>query len=780
MDPTLQSFFSDYMPHGHCYLWQPHLLWSNVLSDLVIAVAYFSIPAALAYITRKRRDLQFRGLFLLFSLFIILCGVTHLLSIYVVWHGHYGLLATFKVATAVVSMITAIKLFQILPKALDIPSQHQLIEAEVKADLEESRRVSLELSQQNEQIFRYATELSPIGLLIVDQQQIIRLANNNICKIMQVDPGSLEGQPLSQLLPSELHGKHRHWVEDYLDNPKQAHSMANGRVINAKTLNGEPLSLEINLSVANYHDTPHVFASVADVSARVKMQNKLAEKTDFLKKVLERSINGIYLFDLESQHNTYINEQYSQITGYSKADLEEIQNRDGSLISLFHPDDQQDVTEHFKRVAAAKGQTVSLRYRFRHKDGHWFWCHSSDCVYRHDAQGQALILLGTFIDISDVIAFKNQTEAVMREFKATFEQAAIGLAHVGLDGRWLKVNQMVCDIVGYEHDELIKLTFQDITHPDDLNNDLTFVGQVLVGVIDSYYMEKRYITKSGKITWVKLTVSLVHDNHGEPGYFIAAIECINEQKAMLEQVQNLNRNLAQSNQHLEQFAYAASHDLQEPLRKIVAFSDSLYQRLNTNLDGDSKFELERLKAASLRMRQLISDLLQLSRTFTAALNLQPYDINFLLQNAIEELDFKLNDCQCIVEIDIPSPLTVMADELLLQQALINVINNAIKYRHSDRQLKIQISARASGEYVNLIISDNGRGFDNAKKEYIFEAFGRLVSASQISGTGMGLAICQQIIQAHGGHIEAQGDINNGASFTLSIPSATPARLGNEH
>ena len=115
-------------------------------------------------------------------------------------------------------------------------------------------------------------------------------------------------------------------------------------------------------------------------------------------------------------------------------------------------------------------------------------------------------------------------------FSATFEQAAVGIAHVAPDGRWLRVNRKLCDIVGYSKDELMKLTFQEITHPEDLEADLAYVKQILAAEIHTYSMEKRYIRKDGSIVWINLTVSLVWKPSGDPKYFIAVIEDITERK----------------------------------------------------------------------------------------------------------------------------------------------------------------------------------------------------------------------------------------------------------
>ena len=124
----------------------------------------------------------------------------------------------------------------------------------------------------------------------------------------------------------------------------------------------------------------------------------------------------------------------------------------------------------------------------------------------------------------------NKIEESEEMFRATFEQAAVGIAHAAPDWRWLRVNRKLCDIVGYSKDELMKLTFQEITHPEDLEADLAYVKQILAAEIHTYSMEKRYIRKDGSIVWINLTVSLVWKPSGDPKYFIAVIEDITERK----------------------------------------------------------------------------------------------------------------------------------------------------------------------------------------------------------------------------------------------------------
>ena len=148
-------------------------------------------------------------------------------------------------------------------------------------------------------------------------------------------------------------------------------------------------------------------------------------------------------------------------------------------------------------------------------------------------------------------------KASERRFEATFDQAAVGMSMVAPDGRWLRVNRKICAIVGYAPEELLAKTFQDITHPDDLETDMGQVRRMLAREIDFYSMEKRYIRKNGSIVWVKLTVALVWTPEGNPDYFISVVEDIDARKTAEFELQRSEERLRQRNDELERFDRAA-------------------------------------------------------------------------------------------------------------------------------------------------------------------------------------------------------------------------------
>lgn len=533
----LNAFFSDtFLPHGYCFQFRPDILWLNVISDLLIAAAYFSIPIALLIFVQKRRDFAVKRLFILFALFITLCGISHAFAIYTIWHASYAMHGVIKAATAIISLVTAFFLFANLGKILRIPTMAQLERAIHAAADEQRSRERLELEQKGEAIFKFATELIPTGLLVIDNHQNIVVANQALAELFGYERSELVGQDLSCLLGMDPE-HHRALVKRYMDNPSQDHKMAAGRVVQGRHKSGSMIEIQINLSVHEYESERHTFATVSDfgsfstekfrfdenanrlkraISAsndgifewnvqsnavwfsnrflqmigksqsavkefelwrrhihpaewgRVKnaidmhlgsrgkfdvtyrglgergeyewfhtrgdtlfddegapvlmsgtltninrireLEDKLEEKSRFLDQVLQSSLTGVYIYDIGTQSNIYINDEYTRLTGYTLSDL---QGAQFSFKSLFHPDDQSRVFEHFRKLESGGNGDLGLgiEYRFRHKDGSWHWFYSRDSIFKTDDSGHPTQMLGACFDISEL---KQRIEAVRR------------------------------------------------------------------------------------------------------------------------------------------------------------------------------------------------------------------------------------------------------------------------------------------------------------------------------------------------------------------------------
>jgi PAS domain S-box-containing protein len=253
-----------------------------------------------------------------------------------------------------------------------------------------------------------------------------------------------------------------------------------------------------------------------------------------MRRLLDRAVaassNGIVITDPKLPDNPiiYVNPAFERISGYP---VEEVL---GLNCRFLQGDDRDQPALEELRAALAEEQESSVILKNYRKDGTPFW-NELYVSPIHDEGGT----LTNFVGVQNDITERRNIEEVLREseerFRATFEHAAIGAAQVGIDGRWLRVNRRLGEIVGYEPEELLKTTFQDITHPDDLEGDIEQMGRLLKGELQTYTSEKRYLRRDGLVVWVNLTVSLVRDSSGEPAYFIAVVEDISERKKTEEE-----------------------------------------------------------------------------------------------------------------------------------------------------------------------------------------------------------------------------------------------------
>lgn len=260
---------------------------------------------------------------------------------------------------------------------------------------------------------------------------------------------------------------------------------------------------------------------------------------------------------------------------------------------------------------------------------------------------------------------------------------------------------------------------------------------------------------------------------------------IEEKEASELKVRELNRQLLQNNIHLkavneelDRFAYIASHDLQEPLRKIRVFSDMILQKKSGEAEVDKY--VQKITNATIRMQQLVSDLLRFSRHSIQGGDFTVCDLNDLVKDALTELEIKIQQTNARIKIDTLPCLQVIPT--LMRQVFYNLISNALKFRKKEVTPEVHIYAevvsspehqylreRDNGNYYKIFVADNGIGFESQYVEDIFVVFKRLHSYHEIEGTGIGLSICKKIMEQHNGFITATSEIDNGATFIIGIP-----------
>lgn len=412
-------------------------------------------------------------------------------------------------------------------------------------------------------------------------------------------------------------------------------------------------------------------------------------------------------------------------------------------------------------------------------------------------------LLGVAIERHEAEARRRESE---RRFRATFEQAAVGMGHVGVDGTWLDVNQKLCVITGYAREELLALKFQDITHSADLEADLRQVEALLAGRIGTYGMEKRYIRKDGSSTWVNLTVSLVRDDSENPLYFISVIEDINERKqaeavvreltARLEErvatrttdLESANKALvaetaereraqamlrhSQKMKAIGELTSGIAHDFNNVLMAIGG-SLELARRLE---GGKARRRLELASSAVERGARLARDLLSFSRTSPeqqglVALRERIEAVRELLDRTLGrsvQITAELPEGLWAVEID-PDQL-----DLAIMNAAVNArdaMNRAGEFRISARNVSFDPGADPllHGHFVELALSDRGPGMAAEVAERAFEPF--FTTKRKAEGTGLGLAQIYAFASQSGGTARIESSPGEGTTIRVFLRAA---------
>jgi len=355
--------------------------------------------------------------------------------------------------------------------------------------------------------------------------------------------------------------------------------------------------------------------------------------------------------------------------------------------------------------------------------------------------------------------------------RATFEQAAVGIAHVGTDGRWLRVNDKLCAIVGYRPEELMKLTFQDITRPEDLETELNFVRQVLSGEIKSYSMEKRYLRKDRSVVWVLLTVSLVRTAAGTPMYFISVAEDITEQRRAEMEAQELGGNLMHLTRvnTLGTLSGSLAHELNQPLGIILTNAQAAQDLLLQEPPDVAEVQsiLSDIVKADRRAGEIIERLRALFKR--SQVSLQPLPLNQIIEEVLylTRADLIGRGVSVVRELA-PHLPPIAGDRVQLQQLVLNLILNAADAMAANAPgaSRLHLQTMLHQGRVRASVRDEGDGLPG-DVERLFQPF----YTTKSQGLGMGLAICRTIVAAHNGRLWAETHSERGAVFHFELPAA---------
>ena len=347
--------------------------------------------------------------------------------------------------------------------------------------------------------------------------------------------------------------------------------------------------------------------------------------------------------------------------------------------------------------------------------------------------------------------------------RSLIEASLDPLVIIGPDGEITDLNIATELVTGYSRDELIGTDFTSFfTDPEKAREGYEQVFRE--GLVWDYELEIQ--NKNGEVTPVLYNASVYKDETGRVIGIFAAARDITERKKAEKLLKQKLEELARSNSELEQFAYVASHDLQEPLRMIASYLQLLQRKYEGKLDEKADKYIHFAVDGASRMQSLINDLLDFSRVTTKAKEFEPTNCEEILDNVLSSLEVVIKESGATVSHN-PLP-EINADSTQIAQVFQNLISNAIKFR-SEKPPEIRISARQEADHWLFSVKDNGIGIDPKYSERIFEVFKRLHKREEYPGTGIGLSICKKIVERHGGSIWVDSKPGKGSTFYFTLP-----------
>ena len=482
--------------------------------------------------------------------------------------------------------------------------------------------------------------------------------------------------------------------------------------------------------------------------------NALRDSESRFHNILEHAPIGMAINDVNGRF-IWVNPAICAMLKYTPDELKTM-----SFHDITHPEDLT-LTDHLRqKLQNGEMTSYQVEKRYLSKDGQIVWGFLTSSIL--EDRGGDPIFIAQVKNITERKHMEEQLRASEERYRATYEQAAVGIVQTSFDGPILDCNPRFAQIIGYPLDQVKGMTYQQITDTQDVSEHVLHVQRLRAGEIDTVIWEKRLIRKNGSRTWVKMTLSCLKEEDGTPRNLISVVEDINAQH-------DLQDKLFSTNAELEQFAYVASHDLRQPLRMVSSYLSLIEKSLSDVLTEDTKKYLAFAVGGAKRMDRMITDLLEYSRTGRSS-ETENVELTKVIEEALINLSVAIAAADADIHMDQTLPVVHgnPSDFLRLFQ---NLIGNAIKYRHPDRPIKIEVGTGVNDTGSLVWVKDNGIGIAAKDYDRAFNIFQRLVPQDSHEGSGIGLAIVKKIVDHYGGKIWIESEVGIGSTFFMTFPTA---------
>lgn len=615
--------------------------------------------------------------------------------------------------------------------------------------------------QESESHLRAIFETIPDLIWLKDTNGVFLACNSRLARLYGAQESEILGKTDYDFVDKEL--------ADYFTQKDREAIAAGKPVINEEEVtyadSGQTVQIE-TIKTPVYDPEGELIGTLGiarDISERKRAEEELIESKQMLSNVLNtipvrvfwKDLNGVFLGCNQLFAQDVGKNSPEEVIGTDDYDLGNVEQAE-----MYRKDDKYVIESGQPKINYEEPQINA--------DGNFAWLNTSKIPLR-DSNGEVYGILGTYEDITERKAAAEALQRSQQNLAYAQKIAKLGYYYWDLHTNEVVWSDEMYQIFGVDQATYLPSVeaFSQFIHPDDLN---VFFGQDFAKSINqkTNHMEFRiFDQKSAAFKYLDLWTETTFDDEGNPERVFGIVQDNTERRQAEIKLETYTAELERSNRELQEYAYIASHDLQEPLRKIQTFGDRLQQKYHPVLDKKGRDYLERMQNAAARMQALIVDLLSFSRVRTHTQPFAEVNLQQTVWQVLQDLELKISEAKAEIVVDrLP---VIEADPSQMYQLFQNLLSNALKFRRSDGKPKIIIQNKSTESLCQISIIDNGIGFEEKYVDRIFTVFERLHSRDEYPGTGIGLAICRGIVERHRGSIRAVSKPNQGSTFIVSLP-----------